>query len=151
MTVLFRRAAAVSAAMVLASGCATTGTQAQAECEKAHQLIGEIVACTKQTLAEKNPAKLRDAKAKLYLLRGDQLADDVAAGRMGNSEARVAWQRLYLELWTDTQAQDVGRALMLQAAQPPAPPTYKIVQPPVSTVCTTSPFLGQLRTECTSR
>lgn len=138
------------------AGCAASGTQTQAACETKSNDLGAIVRCTKDTLAEKNPAKLQDAKAKLYLLRGEQLAADVAAGRMSNIDARVAWQKIYVDLWEATPQESAERmkllAQMLQAQQrQQAESGYKIVQPPVTTVCISGPYLGQVRTDCKSQ
>jgi hypothetical protein len=145
-------------ASTLLAGCAITGTQAQADCEKSYSAIGDIVSCTKSTLAQKNPAKLEDPQAKLYLLRGEQLSADVAAGRMSNVDARVAWQKLYIELWAQEPSPEEKAArmrllgqMLSQQAQQNTESGYKIVKPPTTTVCTSSPFLGNVRTECTSK
>lgn len=137
------------------AGCAATGTQIQADCERSFSAIGDIVQCTRSTLVEKNPAKLQDAKAKLYLLRGEQLAADVAADRMNNLDARVAWQKLYVELWTPSPEENAAHMRLLgqmlqQQQRQAAESGYKIVTPPAATttVCTSGPFLGQVRTEC---
>ena len=138
------------------TGCATSGTQIQADCETISSDLVAIVRCTKDTLAKKNPAKLQDAKAKLYLLRGEQLAADVAAGRMSNIDARVAWQKIYVDLWDATPQESAERmkllAQMLQQQQrQQAESGYKIVQPPVTTVCISGTYLGQVRTDCKSQ
>lgn len=48
----------IALAMLALAGCAATGTQIQADCEKAFSAIGDIVSCTKSTLAQKNPGKM---------------------------------------------------------------------------------------------
>lgn len=117
------------------AGCAGNGTRIQAECERSRAGIGDVVNCTKETLGRVAPAELQDAKAKLYILRGEQLAAEVAAGRTTEIEAKVAWQRLYVELWEPTVDESSARMrfmidrLQQQQNQQSTDSGYKIVQP----------------------
>ncbi len=70
----------------------------QAECEAKFREFPEIFQCTYDNVASRNPRILQDARAKLYLLRGEQLAVEVLEKKTGNINAKVAWQRLYVEL-----------------------------------------------------
>ena len=78
-------------------GCAT-GTAMQAECESQHTKFPDIYQCTRDSIATKSPNILQDGRAKLYLLRGEQLAQEVNEGRMSSLDAKVLWQQLYVEL-----------------------------------------------------
>lgn len=78
-------------------GCAT-GTAMQAECESQHTKFPAIYQCTRDSIATKSPNILQDGRAKLYLLRGEQLAQEVNEGRMSSLDAKVLWQQLYVEL-----------------------------------------------------
>lgn len=78
-------------------GCAT-GTAMQAECESQHTKFPEIFRCTRDSIAVRSPSVLQDGRAKLYLLRGEQLAQEVVEGRMSSLDAKVLWQQLYVEL-----------------------------------------------------
>ena len=78
-------------------GCAT-GTAMQAECESQHTKFPDIYRCTRDSIAARSPNILQDGRAKLYLLRGEQLAQEVNEGRMSSLDAKVLWQQLYVEL-----------------------------------------------------
>ena len=80
------------------SACATNGADMQHECEAKHSYFPEIYQCTYQAVATRNPAILKDARAKLYLLRGEQLAEEVASKRLSNVDAKVLWQKLFVEI-----------------------------------------------------
>lgn len=78
-------------------GCAT-GTAMQAECESQNTKFPDIYGCTRDSIAARSPNILQDGRAKLYLLRGEQLAQEVNEGRMSSLDAKVLWQQLYVEL-----------------------------------------------------
>ena len=82
----------------LLSACAITGTQMQAECESKHQNFSEMYWCTKEAVSTRNPTILTDARAKLYLLRGEQLAQEVDDRKISSLDAKVIWQNLFIEL-----------------------------------------------------
>ncbi len=82
-------------------GCAISGTQMQAECElKFTDFIG-IYDCTRENIVARNPSILQDDRAKLYMLRGEELVSYVKNGTMTDIQAKVLWQKLYVELRAD--------------------------------------------------
>lgn len=91
--------------LLVLAGCATTGTQIQAGCEAQHAQFKSVVECTQAGIARQNPRILQDPRAKLYMLRGHELASEVDAGRISEASARVAWQRMYLEFETASRAE----------------------------------------------
>ena len=80
------------------ASCATSGTEMQAECEAKFSEFPDIFQCTYENVVSRNPRILQDARAKLYLLRGEQLAVEVLEKRTSSLSAKVSWQRLYVEL-----------------------------------------------------
>ncbi len=98
----------LSLALIIAvlTGCAT-GTAMQAECESKHSKFTDIYRCTYDSIAARNPSILQDARAKLYLLRGEQLAQEVEKGKISDIDAKVAWQRSFVEMKTGKK-QDMG-------------------------------------------
>ena len=70
----------------------------QAECEVKFKEFPDIFQCTYESVVARNPRILLDARAKLYLLRGEQLAVEVLEKKTSSLSAKVSWQRLYLEL-----------------------------------------------------
>lgn len=86
--------------VILLSACATSGTEMQAECEGQYTKFSEIYWCTYEAIAKRNQSILTDARAKLYLLRGEQLAQEVDDGKISSLDAKVLWQKLYVELKT---------------------------------------------------
>jgi hypothetical protein len=85
-----------AALVVLLTGCATTGTEMQAECEAKHREFPEMFQCTYDAIASRNPRIMQDSRAKLYLLRGEQLALAVAKHQITNLDAKVEWQKLFV-------------------------------------------------------
>ena len=70
----------------------------QAECEVKFKEFPDIFQCTYDNVVARNPRILEDARAKLYLLRGEQLAVEVLEKTRSSLSAKVAWQSLYVEL-----------------------------------------------------
>jgi hypothetical protein len=66
--------AAGACLLALLAGCAASGTEMQAECEARYAKFPDIFNCTHDAVMARNPAIMRDARVKLYLLRGEQLA-----------------------------------------------------------------------------
>ena len=95
---------------LLLSACATTGTEMQAECEAQYRKFPDIYRCTYDAVAKRNPAILKDARAKLYLLRGEQLTQEVDEGRTSSLDAKVLWQKTYVELKT-AKDQEISAAV----------------------------------------
>jgi hypothetical protein len=97
---------------VVISSCAVSGTEMQAECESQFREFPEIFQCTYENVASRNPRILQDARAKLYLLRGEQLAIEVLEKKITNLEAKILWQKLYVQIKT---AKDFETALAIQS------------------------------------
>lgn len=124
---------AAAAALV---GCAGPGTQTQAECERAHpDSFVAMYQCTADTIRVRRPDVERDARAKLYLLKGQQLARQVTDGKISDLDARVEWQQVLVQL-RDQQDAEAARALAVMPR--PAAPVN----------CTSMVVGGVTRTSC---
>ena len=97
---------AMSLIICIATGCATVGTY-QAGCEKQHSDFSEMVSCLKAAIAEdrrpvwefRSPTAMSsNASVKLYVLKAEQLTQQVQRGELTDLEARVALQELYVRL-----------------------------------------------------
>ena len=84
----------------------------QAECESKFREFPEIFQCTYENVASRNPRILQDARAKLYLLRGEQLAIEVLEKKITNLQAKILWQKLYVQIKT---SKDMETALAIQS------------------------------------
>jgi hypothetical protein len=125
-------------ALLALAGCASTGTQLQAACEAQHAQFKAVVQCTQSSIASQNPRILQDPRAKLYLLRGQELAADVEAGRISDVGARVAWQRMYLDF--DTAARkDMAESIEQMTRKPARPAQVN---------CTSTKIFDTVRTTC---
>ena len=131
------------------ASCATSGTEIQAECEAKHREFPDIFQCTYENVAARNPGILQDARAKLYLLRGEQLALEVVEKKITSLDAKVAWQRLYVELKSakDQEVAATANAIsrnleVARAAATPMQPTQAQITAPARTVNCTSTKLG---------
>jgi hypothetical protein len=80
------------------ASCAGPGTQIQAECETKFREFPEIFNCTYENIVSKHPDILQNARAKLYLLRGEQLFVQVLEKKITSLDAKVSWQKLFVEL-----------------------------------------------------
>ena len=81
---------------ILLTGCATVG-QRQSECEVQHQAFEDIYLCTKLAMAS-DPRTKNSAAYKLYMLKGEQLSQQIREQQISEIDAKVEWQKLYLEL-----------------------------------------------------
>lgn len=108
---------AALAALVLA-GCAGPGTQIQAECEALHKAFVPMFQCTYDGIVARAPRVLQDDRAKLYLLKGEQLAAAVYQGRISDLDARVEWQRLFVDLKAAKVQEELAVLNAVQAARP---------------------------------
>ncbi len=139
-------------AAVFLVGCATSGTQMQADCEEKYKDFTEIYQCTYDSIVAKNPKILKDPMAKLYMLRGEQLALAVTRQQMSSLDAKVEWQKQFLEM-KRMKEQEVGLALQAISAMPqPQPQT---VQPQInmprvgpSAICTSNKIGASVYTTC---
>jgi hypothetical protein len=108
----------------------------QAQCEAANPAsFPSMFSCTQSAIMARNPGIMGDARAKLYMLRGEQLAAQVTAGKITDLDARVEWQRLFVEL---RQARDAEVFQMMAVMPKPAP----------TTTCTSTAVLGTVQTVC---
>lgn len=126
----------------------------QAECEAKIREFPEIFQCTYEAVASRNPGILQDARAKLYLLRGEQLALSVLQQQMSSLEAKVEWQRLYVDLRA-AKEQEITALItatskaLLDARSPPAPRPAPMVQPVSRSInCTSTKLGGSVYTTC---
>ena len=103
---------AITAAAICLTACAGPGpgSQMQTDCEARHAAFAPMFECTRDAVAAKRPDLLGNPRVKLYLLRGEQLAARVASGALTDLDAKVEWQRTYVEL-SEAQQAEVTRAL----------------------------------------
>ena len=139
-------------AAIFLIGCATSGTQMQADCEDKYKDFTEIYQCTYDSIVAKNPKILKDPMAKLYMLRGEQLALAVTRQQMSSLDAKVEWQKQFLEM-KRIKEQEVGLALQAISAMPqPQPQTAQpqINMPRVgpSAICTSNKIGASVYTTC---
>ena len=82
----------------LFAGCATVRSY-QAQCEKQHAAFPDVVTCLKTAVAsDPNPRFMSSEERKLYLLKAEQLSQQVQKGEISDLDARVALQQLYVNL-----------------------------------------------------
>ena len=87
---------------VLLTACASVG-QVQGECEAIYSKFKDIYNCSKPKLLEVFKWEKIDQTPdyqmlKLYLLEGEVLSEQIDKGEISEIEAKVKWQRLYLDL-----------------------------------------------------
>lgn len=136
----------VSLALV---GCAT-GTAMKAECESRHSNFPEIVQCTKTLIAQRNPGLMNDERAKLYVWRGEQLAQAVTDGRISNIDAKVAWQQMLVDMRSQNDAQIMQLLATMPQPQPAAPMARQPSATSTNCVTTTSSVGGVASSNCLS-
>lgn len=129
-----------------------SGAITKADCESRFQEFTEIYQCTYDSIVAKNPKILKDPMAKLYMLRGEQLAVAVTRQQMSSLDAKVEWQKQFLEM-KRMKEQEVGLALQAISAMPQPQPQY--VQPQVnmprvgpSAICTSNKIGSTVYTNC---
>jgi len=83
-------------AFFLLTSCANVGTK-QAACEEQYNKFVDIFACTKNALADDKRLQ-KDPRTKLYLLKGEQLAEQLQNGKITEIDAKTEWQKLFVEL-----------------------------------------------------
>ena len=128
----------------------------QFECEAKHRDFPDIFQCTYENVAARNPGILQDARAKLYLLRGEQLALEVVEKKTSSLDAKVAWQRLYVEL-KGAKDQEVIASMnavsrnleaVRAATPPPAPVQLQGIAPSPTINCTSTKLGSSVYTTC---
>jgi hypothetical protein len=100
----------------LIAGCASVGKK-QAECENQYSVFSEVVLCTKQAFANDARAK-NSADFKLYILKGEQLAEKVKSREITDLDAKVEWQRLYVNLKNNEESRSEAAAATYNASKP---------------------------------
>ena len=78
------------------SGCANVAKM-QGECEQTYTKFFDIYTCTKSKLASDVRMK-KNPKVKLYILKGERLVQEIEQGTITEIDAKVAWQKLYVDL-----------------------------------------------------
>jgi len=100
----------------LIAGCASVGKK-QAECENQYSVFSEVVTCTKVAFANDARAK-NSADFKLYILKGEQLAEKVKSKEITDLDAKVEWQRLFVNLKNNEENQSEAAAARYNATKP---------------------------------
>lgn len=135
-------------------GCAS-GTRMQAECESKFREFPDIFQCTYDAIAANNPSILQDPRAKLYMLRGEQLAVAVSRHQMSSLDAKVEWQKEFLNMKAGKDQEDLAAVMAIsagmqagQAAAPAAlaPAAPRLGNAPVN--CTSSRIGSNVYTNC---
>jgi ABC-type uncharacterized transport system auxiliary subunit len=98
------------ATLLILAGCANMG-KAQMQCEKQYQNFADIVQCTKNAFAD-NARVTADARTRAYFLRGDQLVDQIKRGKISELDAKVEWQKMYLELGESERLQKLQESYL---------------------------------------
>ena len=144
-----KTAAALASLFLVA--CAGPGSVIQAECEGLHADFSPMYWCIRNAVATRNPEIMGNARAKLYLLRGEQLAREVDEKRIASLDAKVLWQELFVTLKTandqesNAAAESMGRRLdAIRAAYQPPP------VPQVPTLYVPPPARAPTQINCTS-
>lgn len=91
--------------VLLLTGCASSTLYSlkadQRRCEAKSDKFVEIFECTKQQMqaqTNNNPDEMSES-ARLYLLKGEQLNEQVAENKISDLDAKFEWQKLYVELY----------------------------------------------------
>ena len=98
------------------TGCVTVGKK-QAECENQYSKFSEIVACTKEAFANDARAK-SNPDFKIYILKGQQLAEKVESKEITDLDAKVEWQNLYVDLKNHQDSKSEAAAARYNATKP---------------------------------
>ena len=78
------------------ASCATVEKR-QVACEEQYGKFIDIFSCTKESIA--TDARLnKNAEVKLYLLKGEQLIEQLKNGKITEIDAKTEWQKLFVEL-----------------------------------------------------
>lgn len=101
---------------VLLTSCATV-SQMQTKCEEQYTKFREVVNCTEQQISADVRGK-KSQEAKLYILKGKSLADKVDAGELSDTDARLEWQTLFVELKGKESQESTNAAARYKAYKP---------------------------------
>lgn len=138
------------------TGCATSGTQMQAGCEARFRQFQEIYWCTHDAVVARNPGILSDPRAKLYLLKGEQLAQQVDSGKISSLDAKVEWQGLYVQLKSAKDQEIMAMTALtlrsIEASRPVSPPVATVpsaaLRAPQQVNCTSTVGARTISTSC---
>lgn len=92
-------------AVLVLTGCASSTIYSlkanQNRCEQQSEQFIEVYECTKQQLQAQSSERQADMSesARLYLLKGEQLKDQVLKNKISDLDAKYEWQKLYVELY----------------------------------------------------
>lgn len=78
------------------TGCATVEKR-QLACEEQSNKFVDIFTCTKNSIASDIRLN-KNAEVKLYLLKGEQLLEQLTSGKITELDAKTEWQKLFVEL-----------------------------------------------------
>ena len=103
-------------ALILLTSCATVEKR-QVACEEQYSKFLDIYSCTKQSIA--TDARLnKDAGVKLYLLKGEQLVEQLSNGKISEIDAKTEWQKLFVELKQHEDGEQAARVRNYNANKP---------------------------------
>jgi hypothetical protein len=118
--------------VVFLTGCQTVG-QVQSNCEATTTSFPAMAICLKTSIAQ--DGRLSGSQVvKFYLLKADQLSEQVAKGNISDVDARVELQQLYVQLKGKENA-DQAAALSSLAAQQAAATAAQNANRPKTTNC----------------
>jgi len=104
------------APICLLASCATVEKR-QVACEEQYGKFLDIYTCTKQSIA--TDARLnKDAGVKLYLLKGEQLVEQLSNGKISEIDAKTEWQKLFVELKQHEDGEQAARVRNYNANKP---------------------------------
>ncbi len=82
--------------LVTLTGCATVEKR-QLACEEQSNKFVDIFTCTKNSIATDIRLN-KSSEVKLYLLKGEQLLEQLTSGKITELDAKTEWQKLFVEL-----------------------------------------------------
>jgi hypothetical protein len=132
--------------IILLFACATTGTEMKAECETKFTKFPDIYRCTYDAVTKRNPDILKDPRGKLYLLRGEQLAQEVESGKLSDIDAKVIWQGQLVKLRAENEKE--AAAIVNSMPKTTLMPTYQLSTGKQSINCTSQQFGNTVNTNC---
>jgi hypothetical protein len=120
------------ASLLFVTSCATVEKR-QVACEEQFNNFADIFSCTKSSIA--SDVRLnKKAEVKLYLLKGEQLVEQLKNGKISEIDAKTEWQKLFVEL---KQSEDRQRASAIQNYNATKPKQTYCVPIGNSVSCTT--------------
>jgi len=105
----------VTSFLILVS-CATVEKR-QVACEEQYSKFLDIYSCTKQSIGTDTRLN-KDAGVKLYLLKGEQLVEQLNNGKISEIDAKTEWQKLFVELKQHEDGEQAARVRNYNANKP---------------------------------